>query len=183
MHMQDTITLYHGTTHDITEIDVHRGKPFKDFGQGFYATAVYDHARSLALRNRRIEENRMAVAGENLHLTAFVYVYEFDLTETDKLHVKRFKTADREWLEFVILNRTRRGHRHDYDLVIGPTANDDTRASIRIVTSAASGAILSDAALDLLLTMLEPNNLPEQYYFGSETAAKSLVPKGRRVIQ
>jgi hypothetical protein len=26
------ITLYHGTTHDFTEIDVTRGKPFKDFG-------------------------------------------------------------------------------------------------------------------------------------------------------
>jgi hypothetical protein len=24
------------TTHDFTEIDVQKGKPFKDFGQGFY---------------------------------------------------------------------------------------------------------------------------------------------------
>jgi hypothetical protein len=39
--------LYHGTTHDIKEIDVTRGKPFKDFGRGFYATAVYEHARNL----------------------------------------------------------------------------------------------------------------------------------------
>ena len=34
--MPDMITLYHGTTHDFTVIDVQKGKPFKDFGQGFY---------------------------------------------------------------------------------------------------------------------------------------------------
>jgi hypothetical protein len=176
------ITLYHGTTHDFAEIDVARGKPFKDFGRGFYATAVYDHARNLALRNRRIEESRSAAMGENLRLTAYLYTYEFDLQSADKLDVKRFDNADREWLKFIILNRTNRERQHDYDLVIGPTANDDTRTSIRAVTNAANGAILSDAALDLLLTMLEPDNLPTQYYFGSNNAAKLLEFKGRSVL-
>ncbi|MCL1819714.1 MAG: DUF3990 domain-containing protein [Oscillospiraceae bacterium] len=26
------IILYHGTTYDFTDVDVRRGKPFKDFG-------------------------------------------------------------------------------------------------------------------------------------------------------
>ena len=29
--MPNTLNLYHGTTHDFAEIDVSRGKPFKDF--------------------------------------------------------------------------------------------------------------------------------------------------------
>ncbi|MDR1559569.1 MAG: DUF3990 domain-containing protein [Clostridiales bacterium] len=174
--------LYHGTTHDFTEIDITRGKPFKDFGQGFYATAVYEHARNLALRNRRIEESRSVAMGDKPRLTTYVYIYEFDLRSVDKLNVKRFDSADREWLKFSILNRTNRERQHGYDLVIGPTANDDTRTSIRTVTSAANGAILSDTALDLLLAMLEPDNLPTQYFFGSNIATRFLVFRERSVL-
>jgi len=49
--MSNKLTLYHGTTHDFTEIDVCRGKPFKDFGQGFYLTESYERARNIAVRN------------------------------------------------------------------------------------------------------------------------------------
>ena len=31
--------LYHGTVYDIDEIDVTKGKGYKDFGKGFYATS------------------------------------------------------------------------------------------------------------------------------------------------
>ena len=59
--MPNTFTLYHGTTHDFTEIDVMKGKPFKDFGQGFYLTEIYEHARNIAVRNRRTEESANAI--------------------------------------------------------------------------------------------------------------------------
>jgi len=168
--MADMLTLCHGTTHDFTVIDVRRGKPFKDFGQGFYLAESYERARNIAIRNRRIEESRLRAIGDGTELPVFVYVYEFDLLEMNGLNVKRFYTADREWLRFIIANRMNRTRQHDYDVVIGPTANDDTRASIRTVMSAANGAILSDTALNLLIEMLEPNNLPEQYYFGTSKA-------------
>jgi hypothetical protein len=160
-----------------------RGKPFKDFGQGFYATEVYEHARNLANRNRRIEESRLSAIGNNSRLTAYVYKYEFSWDNLKKHKVKRFETADRDWLKFVILNRSNRKRPHDFDLVIGPTANDDTRTSIRVVTNAANGEILSDAALDLLLTMIEPNILPMQYYFGSNGAVELLVFKERSELR
>jgi hypothetical protein len=98
----------------------------------------------------------------------------------NKLNVKRFDTADREWLRFIIANRMNLTRQHDYDIVIGPTANDDTRASIRTVMNAANGAILSDTALNLLIEMLEPNNLPQQYYFGTSKAAAMLKLTERR---
>jgi hypothetical protein len=180
--MPDTLTLYHGTTHDFPEIKVGRGKPYKDFGQGFYLTEIYEHARNIAIRNRRIEEERLRVIGKNPELPVLIYVYEFDLKELNNLKVKRFESADREWLKFIIQNRMNRNRQHDYDIVIGPTANDDTRTSIRIVMNAANGAILNDNALDLLIEMLEPNNLPEQYYFGTDKAASLLKITGRHEL-
>ena len=54
--------LYHGTIHDFDEIDVTLGKGYKDFGKGFYATAIPSHAEKLALRNKRIAERRQNFA-------------------------------------------------------------------------------------------------------------------------
>ena len=83
-------------------------------------------------------------------------------------------------LRLVRMNRNRQ---HDYDIVIGPTANDDTRTSIRAVMNASNGAILSDTALDLLIELLEPSNLPEQYYFGTGVAAAMLKLTGRHELK
>jgi hypothetical protein len=181
--MSGTLILYHGTTHDINEINVNRGKPYKDFGQGFYLTETYEHARNIAVRNRRIEEKRLRAIGNEPELPMFVYVYEFDLYEMDNLNVKQFKSPDREWLKFIIQNRMNRNRQHYYDIVIGPTANDDTRASIRVVMNASNGAILTDTALDLLIEMLAPNNLPEQYYFGTDKGASLLRLTGRHEVK
>jgi len=181
--MPETRTLYHGTTHDFVEIDVRRGKPFKDFGQGFYLTEIYEHARNIAVRNRRIEEERLRVMGDGAILPVFIYIYEFDIGEMNKLNAKRFDAADREWLKFIIANRMSRTRQHEYDIVIGPTANDDTRTAIRTVMNAASGAIMSDAALNLLIEMLEPANLPEQYYFGTDKAAAMLKLVEKRELK
>ena len=180
--MSNILVLYHGTTHDFTKIDVRKGKPFKDFGQGFYLSEIYEHARNLALRNCRIEEMRLRAMSDDKRLSVFVYEYEFDSLAMNNLNIKRFNTADREWLKFIIVNRMNRTHQHEYDIVIGPTANDDTRASIRTVMNAANGAILSDAALDLLIEMLEPNFLPEQYFFGTNKAASMLKLKEKREL-
>ena len=40
--------LYHGTIYEFDEIDVSAGKGYKDFGKGFYATAIPSHAEKLA---------------------------------------------------------------------------------------------------------------------------------------
>ena len=83
--MPNILALYHGTTHDFAEIDVRRGKPFKDFGQGFYLTESYERTRNIAVRNRIIEENRLRVIGDETELPVFVYSYEFDLLVMNNL--------------------------------------------------------------------------------------------------
>jgi hypothetical protein len=181
--VSDKLVLYHGTAHDFAEIDVRRGKPYKDFGQGFYLSGTYEHARNIAIRNRRIEEARLRGRGDKTELPVFVYTYEFKMRKIDTLRVNRFESANREWLKFIIQNRMNSACQHDYDIVTGPTANDDTRASIRIVMNAANGSILKDAALDLLIEMLEPDNLPEQYYFGTNRAAALLQLTDRQEVK
>jgi len=60
MHIyeNDKITIYHGSTSLFETIDITKGKPYKDFGRGFYVTENKPHAINLALRNRRIEKER-----------------------------------------------------------------------------------------------------------------------------
>jgi len=182
MRMDPKVILYHGTIYDFSSINVAMGKPYKDFGRGFYATAVYDHAKNIAFRNRLIEESRLERNGIRKTLPVFIYTYELNLENAGNLSVKIFDKPDKNWLKFVILNRTNDGRMHNHDIVIGPTANDNTRAALRTVTNMADGAILSDNAMDFLLVTLEPENLPTQYYFGSQEAAELLKFKRRERI-
>ena len=50
--------VYHGSTTLFDAIDVNKGKPYKDFGRGFYVTENPNHAKNLALRNKKIEAER-----------------------------------------------------------------------------------------------------------------------------
>ncbi len=46
--------LYHGTIYLFDEINVTEGRGYKDFGKGFYATAIPAHAERIAIRNKRM---------------------------------------------------------------------------------------------------------------------------------
>ncbi|GHU90683.1 hypothetical protein FACS1894202_10880 [Clostridia bacterium] len=122
--------LYHGTTHDISEIDVTRGKPFKDFGRGFYATQSRESAVNMALRNRDIELRRLNRREIMREVTPWLYTFELDESKLESMNVKLFDGADKDWVLFVTENRTTDLHRHIYDVVIGPTANDQTNPTI-----------------------------------------------------
>lgn len=50
--------LYHGSIYVFDSIDINAGKGYKDFGKGFYATAVPSHAERIAIRNKYIEERK-----------------------------------------------------------------------------------------------------------------------------
>jgi hypothetical protein len=175
------ITLYHGTTHDFDAVDVSRGKPNKDFGRGFYTSQTEQHAVSLAKRNRLIENARLEKLGRQQTVTAWLYSYEFDTENLKTLKVRDFKTADREWVKFVTKNRTSRTKLHDYDVITGPTANDDTNAMVDLYMLGAYGDPDSDEAIDTFLRFILPERLPPQMYFGSQKAANMLMLKSRRL--
>ena len=183
--MPNIITLYHGTIYDFDKIDVSKGKGNKDFGRGFYTSRDISHAERLAVRNKHIEEERFALRGIKKSATPLLYIYEFDLDNLATLNVKEFITADREWMRFIVLNRESKSkvQEHDYDIVIGPTANDNTRAAIQTVVPLTKGQVMSDRAIDALIALIEPDNLPGQFFIGTQCAADLLRLMERRIIR
>ena len=183
--MTSIITLYHGTICEFDKIDVAKGKGNKDFGRGFYTSRDIRHAERLAVRNKFIEEERFALRGMKKSVTPWLYTYEFDLDNLTILNVKEFTSADREWMRFVVLNRESKNktQEHGYDVVIGPTANDNTRAAIQTVVPLTKGQVMSDRAIDALIALIEPENLPGQFFLGTQRAADLLHLTERRIIR
>ena len=114
--------LYHGSNSKIKNIDLAKCKPYKDFGQGFYLTEIEEQASQMARRTASIYGG-----------SAVVTQFEFDETalSDSTLSIKRFEEPNEEWALFVMANRSReRQHPvHEYDIVIGPVA-DDTIATL-----------------------------------------------------
>ena len=183
--MANIITLYHGTINEFDKIDVTKGRWNKDFGRGFYTSRDVSHAERLATRNKFIEEERFALRRVKKTVTSWLYKYEFDLDNLLVLNVKEFDTADREWMRFVVQNRESksRTQEHDYDIVIGPTANDNTRAAIQTVMPLTKGQVMTDRAIDALIALIEPDNLPWQFFLGTQRAADLLRLTERGIIR
>ena len=53
--------LYHGSLSLFDEIDLSESKGYKDFGKGFYASSVEQHAEKLAVRNKEILSKRQNI--------------------------------------------------------------------------------------------------------------------------
>ena len=175
--------LYHGTVYDITEIDVLRGKGYKDFGKGFYATPIKKHAENIAKRNKRIiEEKEARMQNRNPQYirnaySAYRYNLEFDdscIDNPGKLKIKIFPEANREWVQFVLKNRASENRDHDYDIVIGPTADENTVTVLNAYREELLISNYADEILDALIKDLEPENLPKQYFFGTNAAVQKL---------
>ena len=183
--MANIITLYHGTIYEFDKIDVNKGKGNKDFGRGFYTSRDVHHAERLAMRNEFIEEERFTLRRVTKTVTPWLCTYEFDLDNLTTLNVKEFAAADREWMRFVVLNRESKSktQEHEYDIVIGPTANDNTRAAIQTVMPLTKGQMMTDKAIDALITLIEPDNLPWQFFFGTQRAADMLCLTERGIIR
>lgn len=175
--------LFHGTIYDIHEIDIMRGKGYKDFGKGFYATSIKSHAENIARRNKRILEVREAKIQQrnpkykSKLYRAYRYNLEFDdscIEDPKDLKVKIFNKADREWVRFILENRNSDSSVHDYDIVIGPTADENTVTIINAYREELISNNYSDEILDALVKELKPENLPKQYFFGTNHAIKML---------
>lgn len=170
----DVLIVYHGTTSVFDKIEITRGKPYKDFGRGFYVTQSKKHAANLATRNKRIEVNRYQRPCD-----AFLYTYEFDITGLSDYNIKTFRNADLDWLQFVLTNRKARNLIHPYEIVMGPTADDDTMVVINAYLDGLYGEIGSESALNMLLKNIEAENLPGQICFTRNEPTSLLIPKGQ----
>ena len=78
-----------------------------------------------------------------------------------------FTGPTKDWLDFVVNNRKGQGDGH-YDLTMGPVANDQLYATIRLYEQ---GVVTAAAAIDMLKTHV----LFDQLAFHNQAAANELV--------
>lgn len=170
--------LYHGTIAVFDEIDINAGKGYKDFGKGFYATAVISRAERLAVRNKSIAERRRSFLRTKNAATEPITAYRYNLLfneDTEGLSVKIFKSADSEWLRFIMMNRKCAGSAHNYDIVIGPTADAETTTIINEYYDELEDSGYAEEICRKVISELKPENLPKQYFFRTEKAIKTLT--------
>jgi hypothetical protein len=152
--------LYHGTNQDIEEIDLSKGLKHKDFGKGFYLTPDKVTAIRMAKKRARLFGG-----------VATLITYEMDdsVLQSD-LKIKVFpEKACVEWFLFVDANRDRKHENpiHDFDIVIGPIANDGV---VLQLTNYREGIYSPEQAAQLL----QDKYLDQQYYFGTEESLRYL---------
>lgn len=172
--------LYHGTVSVVEKIDVTKGRGRKDFGKGFYIATTKSQAVGMMHKKYR-ETIRRGRNKKETDVKEHLYEIVLDVEYAKTLKIKTFETADREWLDFILRCREDGGTPHDYDLVIGPTADDDTMFCLRAYWDGMYGEVGSKEAKNILLNNLEPDNLGIQYFIGKQEVADKLVKELKEI--
>lgn len=138
------IFVYHGGTDRIENPICKFGRSNLDFGQGFYVTDLLEQAKtwgkSIASgRNKNVIINRYKLNREKI---------------LKNYNCKIFKSYDKEWLEFIVGNRTGLNPAIEFDYVEGGVANDRVIDTINLYIS---GLMDLNTALGEL-SKHQPNN-------------------------
>lgn len=154
--------LYHGTNIDFSQIRLDMSRVGKDFGFGFYLTTD----KQVATRQAERKLLQYGIGSK------IVQSYYLDEQKLEELKVLRFDSYTEEWADFILLNRQNKEHRslHDYDVVIGPIANDTVGFQIRRYTE----GIITKAQF---LQEIMYHQVTMQYFFGTERALTILERK------
>lgn len=152
--------LYHGSNQPIVNVDLSRGKKFKDFGQGFYTTHIKEQA---VFWSRRIAERYGGAP------TVTEFEFDIDSASAAGLNVKVFEKPNKEWALFVMANRNEVGEEfhHNYDIVIGPVADDKMARLFGLYE-------MEIIDLDAVVAGLIYRDLNSQYFFATEESLKHL---------
>ncbi len=157
--------LYHGTNQIFDVIDLQISKPNKDFGKGFYLSADYEQALNMA--RIKVEQQQQG--------TPLVIEFDVDEEAMNALRLLRFDDYSELWAEFILANRNNSTGRpvHDYDIVIGPIADD--RVGLQLWK-------YENQLIDLptLVGKLKyMKGMTMQYFFGTEKALALLKRAGK----
>ena len=113
--------VYHGSLVVVEKPEIRVSDRYLDFGYGFYTTTNEEQA----IKWTEKQKNRK---GTNI---GYVSMYDFNIEKAEsELKIIRFDKADKEWLNFVCLNR--KGQcQETYDIIIGPVADDGVYEVVR----------------------------------------------------
>lgn len=111
--------LFHGSNMSISEIDLSKSMPNKDFGRAFYLSDTYEQAFHMASLKSSLRGGTPIVT-------------EFEYSQDESLKILQFDSYTEEWANFIFLYRDAIGeYHHGYDIVYGPIAND--RIGLQII--------------------------------------------------
>lgn len=153
--------LYHGSNVEFSGIDLSKSKPNKDFGRGFYLSDNYEQAMEMA----KVKVMQLEFG------SPVVMSYDFDeCLSLNELRIQRFDNYSEDWAKFILLNRNNpcSSPAHDYDVVIGPIADD--RVGMQLWRYETNLIDLST----LVNNLKYMKGITVQYYFGTERAIKYL---------
>lgn len=150
--------LYHGSNIEVKSPRLLKNQRNLDFGKGFYTTSDFAQASSWAKRTARIRGTG----------TPCVTCFNLPDQKIKDLNVLRFHQPDLSWLEYVAANRKGTTSPENWDLVIGPVANDQTFPTLLLYLD---GFLDAESAIRQLL----PQKLKDQFTFKTEKALHLLV--------
>jgi hypothetical protein len=152
--------LYHGSIVEVRKPSLHYGRERTDFGKGFYTTTQPEQAEHWA----RIKRDRAKAS------KAVVSVYDFDdmVLSSPNINIRAFNGVDEGWLNFVVDCRKGNVDKHDFDLVLGPVANDNVFLTVNLYEN----GILSPSAA---IAQLKAYKTYDQLSFHTLRAISALV--------
>lgn len=166
--------LFHGTVDRIEAIDLSHGQRQKDFGRGFYLALSARQAIGMMHKKRREKLLRMPDI-DPATVVERLYRVQLKTSAESTLKIKVFEKVDLTWLEFILSCREAvEDCPHDFDVVVGPTADDDTMAALKLYRKGLYGPVGSDQAKTILLGVLEPENLGVQCCLCTPAAVASV---------
>lgn len=175
MMLNRRLTLYHGSYCTVSAPELAKCQQGKDFGQGFYLTTELEQARRFvrnAIRKRFKGNSNKPTAG-------CVSVFEF--IPDNALNIYEFGAADIEWLHCIASHRQNYMYPQatdpwqPYDIIYGKIANDTTNFVLTNYLAGAYGKVGSDAAAELAIRFLEPQNLKDQACFRTAHALRAIT--------
>ena len=156
------IKLYHGSNVRVEKPDLHKSKPYKDFGQGFYLSDDKQQAWDIAYSKvAQLKTGKAMVS---------TFLFDDSVILSNELNIKIFNDYSEEWARFILMNRDKSELQpsHNFDIVYGPIADDGVTFQLRRFW----GGVIS---IEKLIEELKyAKRITFQYYFGTENALNKL---------
>lgn len=144
--------IFHGSDTAVIKPKILSSNRLLDFGEGFYTTSSHDQAVRWAGRvsERRKSNNQI------------ISMYDFNLDKAaEELQIIHFNALTLLWLHFVTSCRSGKETGLNYDIAMGPVANDNVYATIQLFET----GLLSE---DETITRLKIEKIYNQILFHTE---------------
>ena len=161
--------LYHGSNQAVQNPNPAFSKRSRmDFGRGFYTTSSEEQAERFT---NLVFERRKSIGIKTIS------TYEFDIEGFKNLNIKNFQGASEEWFDYVESNRrSSNGLAEDYDVIIGPVADDNIQQTFIIYEQ---GIIDKNEALKRLKSEI----LKDQFVFKTDKSISYLTYINKREVK